>query len=86
MDERDNPRNDSPSLEILPDRKPVVLHPLRAFPSRNDTITKSFFGSSVSSHKAKVVRTKRWLDPLKIDPKFGVEVSITIQQSSLVSS
>jgi len=50
----------------------VILHPVRAFPTRNDTLTRAFFGSDAEAHKAKVERTQRWLHPLRVDPTFGV--------------
>ena len=53
-------------------KQTVVLHPVRSFPTRNDTLTRAFFGADAESHKAKVERTQRWLNPLRIDPTFGV--------------
>lgn len=62
-------------LEAVPESptRRVALHPVRAFPTRNDTLTRAFFGSSVPKHRSQVEKARRWLDPLSVDPKFGVD-------------
>ena len=53
-------------------RQRIALHPVRSFPTGHDTITRAFFGDDVSRHKDNVGRATRWLDPLRIDPTFGM--------------
>ena len=50
----------------------VIIHPVRAFPTKNDTLTKAFFSISVPKHKEQLDKATRWLDPLRIDPTFGM--------------
>ena len=50
----------------------VAIHPVRAFPAKNDTLTKAFFSVSVPKHKEHMDKVTRWLDPLRIDPTFGM--------------
>ena len=61
-------------LDAVPESptKRVTIHPVRAFPAKNDTLTKAFFNVSVPKHKSQLDKATRWLDPLRIDPTFGM--------------
>jgi len=52
-----------------------MISPLRAFPSKSETVGNMFLRSDVmtlSTLKAKKKRSDHWLDPSSIDPNFGI--------------
>lgn len=55
---------------------PLPSNPLDVFPSKSDTISKTFFHLDAEKHRKKLQRKEdtvhRWLDPQKIDPTFGL--------------
>lgn len=63
---------------------PPVQNPLSNFPSKNDSLSKPFFGVDLPKHKKKVISKNRWLDPERVDPKFGVQVLMALSQNSIL--
>ena len=64
-------------------RQRRALHPVRSFPTGHDTITRAFFGGDVPRHRDNVGRSTRWLDPLRIDPRFGISADDDSQEGMI---
>jgi hypothetical protein len=63
-------------LEPLPALQPISANPLTTFPSKSESITKSYFNArDLAQHSRNIEKRTRWLDPLKIDPHFGLQAS-----------
>ena len=59
-------------LPAPPSISPLAMNPLKMFPSKSDTITKTFSALEIPKVKRQLEGYERWMYPDRIDPTFGV--------------
>mgnify|MGYP000728268900 CR=1 FL=1 len=59
-------------LPPAPTDKPIAMNPLKMFPSKSDTITKTFSALEKPQARRQLEGYERWMYPDRVDPTFGV--------------